>query len=179
MTTNNKYIIVLRHGPTHPNETINYNSFMNFITEMIVFLNNFLLKNGLDINKVTPKIYTSPYSRCIETSKLITSYFEVLRNNEKIKIKTNTGIKRWDMKNESRENSIKRATYYGKHVFEKSNLIKKSFIHIYVSHSSIIPGFVSGLVGKKLKKVKLHTACLSILNVFNRELEVFNKSFKE
>lgn len=173
-----KYVIVLRHGPTHSNETINYNSFVNFTSEMVVYLNNFLLKHSVDINLLTPKIYTSPYTRCIDTGKLIASYLEVLRNNKKIEVKSKSGVKRWDMKNESRQKSIERAISYGNHVYSKVKSSSEPEIIIYVSHSSIIPGFISGLVGKKLKKIHLHTACLSIINVESRELEVFNKSFK-
>lgn len=176
--TNKKYVIVLRHGPTHSNESINYNSFVNFIAELVVYLNNFLNTKGLDIKNITPKIYTSPYTRCMDTAKLVASYLEVIRNNKKISIKSNSGITRWDMKNESRDKSIERATSYGNHIFEKINLIENDEICIYISHSSIIPALLSGIVGKKLKKFKLHTASLSVININNRELEVFNKSFK-
>jgi broad specificity phosphatase PhoE len=173
----NKYIIVLRHGPTHSNETINYDNFIKFITDMVVFLNNFLKNNGLDINEITPKIYTSSYKRCYDTSKLITTYLEVLRNNKKINIETKSDIKRWDMKNESRKESINRAFNYGNYVYEKYKKSKHPEIIIYITHSSIIPAFISGLVGKKLKKIKLVSASLSILNVNERHLDVFNKSF--
>ena len=176
--TNKKYVVVLRHGPTHSNESINYNSFVNFIAELVVYLNNFLNTKGLDIKNITPKIYTSPYTRCMDTAKLVASYLEVIRNNKKISIKSNSGITRWDMKNESRDKSIERATSYGNHIFEKANSIENDEVCIYISHSSIIPALLSGIVGKKLKKFKLHTASLSIININNRELEVFNKSFK-
>ena len=82
------------------------------------------------------------------------------------------------MKNESREQSIERATSYGNHIYKKASSKSEDEVCIYVSHSSIIPALISGIVGKRLKKVKLHTACLSIINIDNRELEIFNKSFK-
>lgn len=173
----NKYIVVLRHGPTHSNETINYNSFVNFISEMVVFLTNFLSSKGLDVNDITPKIFTSPFPRCIDTGKLLASYLEVIRNNKKVKVGTDEGVKRWDYKNETREMSKKRASNYGEQLYKKINIISKPCVYIYVSHSSIIPALISGIVGKKLKKVKLHTASLSIININNREMEVFNKSF--
>lgn len=174
----NKYIIVLRHGPTHSNETINYNSFVNFTSDLVVFLNNFLLDKGIDIKNITPKIYTSPFQRCKDTAKLLTSYLEVIRGNKKIDISPNTGIKRWDAKNETREKSIERAKNYGNHIYEK---VKSSSteVYIYVSHSSIIPSLISGIIDKKLKKFKLHSASLSIIDVNERKLKVFNKSFKE
>ena len=175
---NKKYVVVLRHGPTHSNESINYNSFVDFIPELVVYLNNFLTSKGLNINTITPKIYTSPYTRCKDTGKLLASYFEVIRNNKRLDVSTNEGIKRWDMKNESREKSIERATAYGNHIYKKLSSKSEDEVCIYISHSSIIPALISGIVGKKLKKVKLHTACLSIINIANRELEIFNKSFK-
>jgi broad specificity phosphatase PhoE len=175
--TNNKYVIVLRHGPTHSNETINYNSFVNFISEMVVFLTNFLSSKGLDVNNVTPKIYTSPYPRCKDTGKLLASYLEVIRNNKKVKVDIDEGVKRWDSKNETREMSIKRANNYGGQIYKKVGAKTEACVYIYVSHSSIIPGLISGIVGRKLKKIKLHTACLSIININDRELEIFNKSF--
>lgn len=176
--TNKKYVIVLRHGPTYSNESINYNSFVKFTSDMVVYLNNFLNKKGLDIKNVTPKIYTSPYSRCQDTGKLLASYLEVIRNNNKLSVKTKSGIKRWEMKNESREKSIERSMHYGNHIYEKVKESNETEIQIYVTHSSIIPSLISGLVGRKLKKIKLHTACLSIINIDDRQLEVFNKSFK-
>ena len=176
--TNKKYVIVLRHGPTHSNESINYNSFVNFTSDLVVYLNNFLLSNGLDINTITPNIYSSPYTRCMDTAKLITSYLQVIRNNKKIDVKSNSGIKRWDMKNETREKSIQRAKDYGQHIYEKVSSKSNDEVSIYISHSSIIPGLISGIVGKKLKKFRLYTASLSIIDINNREMEVFNKSFK-
>lgn len=176
--TNKKYVIVLRHGPTNSNESINYNSFVNFTSDLVVYLNNFLLSKGLDINTITPKIYTSPYTRCKETAKLITSYLEVIRNNKKIDVKPNSDIKRWDMKHETREKSIQRARAYGNNIYEKVNSSSDNGVYIYISHSSIIPNLISGIVGKKLKKFRLHSASLSIIDINNREIEVFNKSFR-
>jgi hypothetical protein len=176
--TNKKYVVVLRHGPTNPNETINYNKFVNFTADLVVYLNNFLASKDIDIRTLTPKIFTSEYKRCVDTGKLLASYLEVIRNNKKIDVKTNSGIKRWDMKNELREKSIERATAYGNHIYKKVDAITEDEVRIYITHSSIIPGLISGIVGKKLKKIRLHTACLSIININKRELEVFNKSFK-
>jgi broad specificity phosphatase PhoE len=176
--TNKKYVVVLRHGPTHSNESINYNSFVNFTAELVVYIKNFLFDKGLDINNITPKIYASPYARCMDTAKLVGSYLEVIRNNKKISVESNSSITRWDMKNELREKSIERANTYGNRIFEKADSSSKDEIRIYVSHSSIIPALISGIVGKKLKKFKLHTASLSIININSRELEVFNKAFK-
>jgi broad specificity phosphatase PhoE len=176
--TNKKYVVVLRHGPTHSNESINYDSFVKFVGELVVYLNNFLVSKGLDIKTITPKIYASPYTRCMDTAKLIASYLQVIRNNKKVITKSNSGITRWDMKNETREKSIERARTYGNHIFSKINSIENDEIFIYISHSSIIPALISGIVGKNLKKFKLHTASLSIINANTRELEVFNKSFR-
>ena len=40
--TNKKYVVILRHGPTYSNESINYNSFVKFTSDMVVYLNNYL-----------------------------------------------------------------------------------------------------------------------------------------
>jgi broad specificity phosphatase PhoE len=174
----NKYVIVLRHGPTHSNETINYNSFINFIGDMVLFITNFLSSKGLNINDVSPKIFTSPFSRCNDTGKLLASHLNVINGKNKIKVKIDDGVKRWDHKNESREMSISRSFNYGGKIFEKINSLKEPSVYIFITHSSIIPSYISGIVGRKLKKVKLHTASLSVININNRELEIFNKSFK-
>lgn len=176
--TNKKYVIVLRHGPTHSNESINYDRFVDFVAKLIVYLNNFLTSKGMDLNNITPKIYTSPYSRCIDTGKLVASYLEVIRNNKKVPVKTNSSIARWNIGTEPRDKSIERAISYGNRIYKKVNEAKEDEIRIYITHSSIIPGLISGIVGRRLKKVKLHTTCLSIININDREIEIFNKSFR-
>jgi len=175
--TNKKYIVVLRHGPTNSNETINYNSFVNFISEIVVYLKNFFSERDIDIKEHNIKIYASPYTRCMDTAKLLASHLDVIRNNNKIAIKSNSGITRWDMKNETREKSIQRSKTYGNHIYEKYNSKTNNELCIFISHSSIIPALMSGIIGKKIKKFKLHTASLSIINIDNREFSVFNKSF--
>ena len=55
---------------------------------------------------------------------------------------------------------------------------EKDTLYIYVTHSSIIPYFISGLSGldkNQYKKIKLTTASLTILNVDTREIEMLNK----
>jgi len=177
-STPKKYIIVIRHGPTHSDESINYNSFIEFITELVTYMKNFFKDKNININEIIPKIISSPYERCVDTSKFITTYLDVLRNNNnKLDIKLNNNLKRWDSKSESRAESVERAITYGNHIFKKVSDEPGHKINIYITHSSIIPGLVSGIVGKKLKKVKLHSACLSIINGNTRELETYNKSF--
>jgi hypothetical protein len=175
--TNKKYVVVLRHGPTHSNESINYDSFVKFIANLIVYLKNFLINKGIDISTITPKIYSSPYSRCVNTAKFVASHLEVL-GNKKIPVQINSGVTRWDIGKETREKSIERSFSYGDKIYKKVNLINGDELRIYITHSSIIPSLISGIVGKKLKKIKLHTFCLSIIDINDRKLEVFNKSFK-
>ena len=175
---NSKYIIVLRHGPTNSNETINYSKFISFVTNLINYLKETLGKANIDIKKTSIKVYASPYERCIDTAKLVTSYLNVLRSSSanKIEIKSNDKIKRWNSSKESRQHSIDRANIYGKHIYKKAST-KPENICIYVTHSSIIPSFVSGIMGEKMPSTKLHSACMSIINVNGRKLETYNKSF--
>ena len=41
--TNKKYVVILRHGPTHSNESINYNSFVKFISDFPYKAGHFFL----------------------------------------------------------------------------------------------------------------------------------------
>jgi broad specificity phosphatase PhoE len=173
-----KYVIVLRHGPTNKDETINYSDYINFTHKILLFLSTYLSENGVDLLETDAKIYTSPYKRCVETSKLLSSYLRVMNPNKKIKIKSDSGIRRWDRDKESREKSISRSYDYGNHIYNKINLFNNDCVYIYISHSSIIPSFINGILGKKLEKTKLHTACVSIINISDRKLEIFNKKFK-
>ncbi|AYV80353.1 MAG: hypothetical protein Gaeavirus37_2 [Gaeavirus sp.] len=171
-----KYVIIIRHGPTHPDETINYASFMEFITKMILYIKNFITANNL--TNITPQFISSPYKRCTDTAKLITSYLDVLKESDKPKsLKIVNYIKRWEKNTETRQESIIRATNYGNYAYKKISSINKPQIFIYITHSSIIPAFISGLIDHKLKKEKLHTACLSVVNINTRKLEKYNKSF--
>ena len=55
---------------------------------------------------------------------------------------------------------------------------EKDTLNIYVTHSSIIPYFISGLAGlnkNQYKKIQLKAASLTILNVDTREIEILNK----
>jgi hypothetical protein len=116
--------------------------------------------------------------RCKDSGKLLSTYLNVLLGKQKIHPNTNSGIKRWNMHSESREKSIARSTEYGDVIYKKTSSSSKNEIHIYISHSSIIPSLISGILGKPLKKIKLHTACLSIIDANTRELNILNKSFK-
>lgn len=176
--SNKKYAIILRHGPTHSNETIDYNNYINFFSSIVIYINKYLLNFNIDIKNINIKIFTSPYTRCYDTAKLLSSHLKIIKKHGDIKISKYDDISRWNSKRETREQSISRGNKCGNHIYEKLINSDNNELNIYISHSSMIPALISGMMGKKLKKIKLHTACLSIINISDRQLEIFNKSFK-
>lgn len=184
-----KWIIVQRHGPTK-NDVINNESFMNLLPNLMNYIKYFFTKNNIDFNKIKIKIYTSEFERCYSTGKIIKSYLRLLQydpsnkteNNEnRIKIVKKHDLRRWDKEGgEEREKSRNRSYNYGTKLYNenKEMVSEKDTLYIYVTHSSIIPYFISGLAGldkNKYKKIKLTTASLTILNVDMREIEMLNK----
>lgn len=184
-----KWIIVQRHGPTK-NDVINNESFMNLLPNLMNYIKYFFTKNNVDFNKMKIKIYTSEFERCYLTGKIIKSYLKLLQydpsnkteNNENIiKIVKKHDLRRWDKQGgEEREKSRNRSYNYGIKLYNenKEMVSEKDTLYIYVTHSSIIPYFISGLAGldkNQYKKIKLTTASLTILNVDMREIEMLNK----
>ena len=184
-----KWIIVQRHGPTK-NDVINNESFMNLLPNLMNYIKYFFTKNNIDFNKIKIKIYTSEFERCYLTGKIIKSYLRLLQydpsnkteNNEnRIKIVKKHDLRRWDKEGgEEREKSRNRSYNYGTKLYNENKEIvsEKDTLYIYVTHSSIIPYFISGLAGldkNKYKKIKLTTASLTILNIDTREIEMLNK----
>ena len=184
-----KWIIVQRHGPTK-NDVINNESFMNLLPNLMNYIKYFFTKNNIDFNKMKIKIYTSEFERCYLTGKIIKSYLRLLQydpsnkteNNEnRIKIVKKHDLRRWDKEGgEEREKSRNRSYNYGTKLYNenKEMVSEKDTLYIYVTHSSIIPYFISGLAGldkNQYKKIKLTTASLTILNIDTREIEMLNK----
>lgn len=184
-----KWIIVQRHGPTK-NDVINNESFMNLLPNLMNYIKYFFTKNNIDFNKIKIKIYTSEFERCYSTGKIIKSYLRLLQydpsnkteNNEnRIKIVKKHDLRRWDKEGgEEREKSRNRSYNYGTKLYNenKEMVSEKDTLYIYVTHSSIIPYFISGLAGfdkNQYKKIKLTTASLTILNIDTREIEMLNK----
>jgi broad specificity phosphatase PhoE len=170
----NKYFMVIRHGPTNKDETINFDKYLKIITKLILYVKDFLDKHDINIKKKII-IHTSPIERCITTSKFISTYFNVLNGNDKLKIIVDKNLRRWSSKKETLDECFKRAHVYGNTVQNGMNDDKD--VHIFITHSSVINALVAGLCGVEMKKNKLHTSCLSIINAETRELELFNKSF--
>ena len=187
-----KYIIVQRHGPTRK-DIINHESFINLLPNLMNYIKFFFTKNNIDFHKMKIKIYTSEFERCYLTGKIIKSYLRLLqydpsnktennKNNENIiKIVKKHDLRRWDRQGgEEREKSRNRSYNYGIKLYNeiKEIVSEKDTLYIYVTHSSIIPYFISGLAGldkNQYKKIKLKTASLTILNIDTREIEMLNK----
>lgn len=181
-----KYIIVLRHGPTR-NDVINHESFINLMPNLMNYIKHFFTKNNIDFNNVNVNIYTSEFERCFLTGKIIKSYLKIMQYDpvnkieKKIKVIKKYNLRRWDKQGgEEREKSINRSYNYGTKLYNenKEMVSEKDTLNIYVTHSSIIPYFISGLAGlnkNQYKKIQLKAASLTILNVDTREIEILNK----
>jgi len=163
---------------------------MNILPNLMNYIKYFFTKNNIDFNKMKIKIYTSEFERCYSTGKIIKSYLRLLQydpsnkteNNEnRIKIVKKHDLRRWDKEGgEEREKSRNRSYNYGTKIYNenKEMVSEKDTLYIYVTHSSIIPYFISGLAGldkNQYKKIKLTTASLTILNIDTREIEMLNK----
>ena len=184
-----KYIIVQRHGPTK-NDVINNESFMNLLPNLMNYIKYFFTKNNIDFNKIKIKIYTSEFERCYSTGKIIKSYLKIMQYDPVNKIENRINLvkkhdlRRWDKQGgEEREKSKNRSYNYGTKLYNenKEMVSEKDTLYIYVTHSSIIPYFISGLAGldkNQYKKIKLTTASSTILNVDTRKIEMLNKDHR-
>jgi len=179
----------MRHGPTN-DDVINHESFINLTPNLMNYIKYFFTKNNIDFNNMKIKIYTSQFERCYSTGKVIKSYLKIMQydpsnkiqNNEnRIKIVKKHNLRRWDKQGgEEREKSTNRSYNYGIKLYNenKEMVSEQDTLYIYVTHSSIIPYFISGLAGlnkNQYKKIKLKAASLTILNVDTREIEILNK----
>ena len=185
-----KYIIVLRHGPTRK-DIINHESFINLLPNLMNYIKYFFTKNNVDFNDMKIKIYTSKFERCYLTGKIIKSYLKIMQYDPVNKIENRINLvkkhdlRRWDKQGgEEREKSINRSYNYGTKLYNenKETVSEKDTLNIYVTHSSIIPYFISGLAGLNKyqhKKIKLKAASLTIINVDTREIEMLNKYHKD
>jgi broad specificity phosphatase PhoE len=171
----NSYFVVIRHGPTNKDESINFDKYLKIITNLILSLKEFLDKHKVDITTCKLVIHTSPLERCVTTSKFISTYLNIINDKDRIKIVTDKNLSRWNSKKETLEECFQRAKEYGNKVAKEYK--KDTTLHIFVTHSSVINSFVAGLCGKDMHKTKLHTSCLSIISSKSRELVLFNKSF--
>jgi len=184
--------MVLRHAPTTNSTNVNYEKFTEILPNLINHINHFLINKNINMNNLKIKIYTSKFDRCIITGKIIKTYLEVLQyhnkshdkkkdknNKNKIKIIKKHNLRRWDVGVEERIKSKERAHEYGEKIYkQKKNLPDTYALYIYITHSSVIPFFISGLVGNTIyeyNKIKLKETSLTILNIDTREIETFNK----
>ena len=129
------------------------------------------LKEELDI----PVMHDDQHGTAIISSAALINALELAKKKiDKVKIVVDKNLRRWSSKKETLDECFKRAHTYGNYVH--SNINDEKHVHIFITHSSVINAFVTGLCGVEMKKTKLHTSCLSIINAETRELELFNKS---
>jgi hypothetical protein len=172
----NNYHVIIRHGPTHSDESINFDKYLKIITSQIMYIKNFLTTKEYDLKKQTIIIHTSPFERCITTAKFISTYFNVISGNDNVKIDIDKNLRRVDTKKgENMDQCKKRAKSYGNTVY--TDYLNSKNIHIFITHSSFISSFVSGLTNSIMKTEKLAHSSLSIMNADTRDIVVYNKSF--
>lgn len=168
------YHFIIRHGPIHHNESINFNKYLKIITKQILYIKNFLNVNALNQENII--IHSSPIKRCYTTAKFILTYLNVIFENLNIKIKIDKNLTRVDDKNgETLEKCHNRAKLYGHEIY--NNYKHDKNINIFITHSSILKSLISGISNQTIKNDKLFTSSLSIINANTRKLIIYNKSF--
>ncbi len=147
----NTHSVLLRHGDTNKNDTINVEKYDSKAKE--------IAKKVCDIikeNNITDKIifYSSPEKRCVDTLKLLKKNLVLNDVKNKISFKVNKNLIRWNKKGfEAREDSKKRALKYGKKLkkfFSKNDNV----LIVYCTHSSILPSIIEGINDKNPGYIK-------------------------
>lgn len=145
----NKYIIILRHGPA-PKDILNEKKFKAVIPEIVEYINKFAEP---DI------IFTSPRERCKQSSELLAEKFNCT-------VVVNTEV---DRSEEGYEAGNLRAYEYGKFLKKHAN----NNI-VICTHSSVYQSLVEGLVGIQHHRKVIHTSAISVYNLTKKELISFN-----
>ena len=136
-------IIVMRHGKTDKNENLIKEIYM----EKAVIIANYMT---LFKNYNTIHFLCSPVERCIDTMDILIKEVNNLLKTNYVKSIDNE-LRRWDKKNESRNDSYNRSINYRINIENLSNCLI-----VLVSNSSIIPRLVYGLVNKKYNKTEFN-----------------------
>ena len=138
----NTHICFLRHGNTNKNQTINYDKYNLKAIKISKKIYNIIIKNNIKKKII---FYSSPEKRCLDTLHLLKENLIFKGILNKIKIKINKNLIRWNIKgNEPREESKGRALLYGKKLknfFDTNN----NELIIYCTHSSILPCIIQGI----------------------------------
>jgi broad specificity phosphatase PhoE len=150
------FIIILRHGPTIRGEKLDKEKFSIIINELCDTIN--------DICHVK-YIYTSEFSRTIDTAKMIMHQLDV---DECIKKER---YNRLDKRTECECKYMKRIRSIGKKL---KNSNKNTLV---ITHSSIILDILREISNFHIKKFKIHTAALFVYDTEKEEFILFNESF--
>jgi hypothetical protein len=138
----NSHIIFLRHGNTNKNQTINYDKYNSKAKKISKKIYNIIKNNTIQNNII---FYSSPEKRCIDTLFLLKENLISKGILNKIKIKINKNLIRWDIKGcELRQDSINRSRTYGNKLKNFFDTINNDFI-IYCTHSSILGYIIEGI----------------------------------
>jgi hypothetical protein len=161
--------IILRHADTQPSQDIDIPKFMLNFNKQILTLKKIINKNKYK-NII---IQSSPFKRCYDTALIICNTLNLLLNTNYF-VEKNEDLTRWDKKTETRLESKNRSHEYGKNI----KITNNDYLYIYITHSSIIPSFIAGLIDMDLNKFKkknnqnLHNCGISFVK--NKKLKLYN-----
>ena len=165
----NSHVIFLRHGDTYKNQTINYDK---YDSKAIIISNK--IYNIIKKNNIQKKIifYSSPEKRCIDTLFLLKENLISKGIFNKIKIKINKNLIRWDINSyELRQDSINRAITYGNKLRNFFDTTNNDFI-IYCTHSSILGYIIEGIHNHNPGLIK--NGAMFYYNVNKKQFKIIN-----
>lgn len=138
----NTHSILLRHGDTNKDNTINFEKYDSKAKEIAKKVSDIVKENNI-INKII--FFSSPEKRCVDTLKLLKKNLLLNDLKNKISFKVNKNLIRWNKKgHEAREDSKKRALKYGKKL-KKFFTKNDNVLIVYCTHSSILPSIIEGI----------------------------------
>jgi broad specificity phosphatase PhoE len=147
----NTHSILLRHGDTNKDNTINFEMYDTKAKEISKKVYDIIKENNIT-NKII--FFSSPEKRCVDTLKLLKKNLILNDIKNKFSFKVNKNLIRWNKKGyEAREDSKKRALKYGKKL-KKFFSKNENVLIIYCTHSSILPSIIEGINDKNPGYIK-------------------------
>ena len=165
----NNLVFLTRHGNTFKDQTIDVKKFDKQANKNVSTINKLTNLNKNDYKKFI--IYCSPFERCVQTAnilkKKINKYIDI-----DIDINIDNNLVRWDKHgSETREDSIKRATKYGKYI--KKNILdvnKNKYCYFFITHSSILFYIIEGIINKEIEKKNIKSGAFYVVDHHIRKI---------
>ena len=165
----NTHSVLLRHGDTNKDNTINFDKYETKAKEISKKVYDIIKENNI-INKII--FFSSPEKRCIDTLKLLKKNLLLNDVKNKIGFKVNKNLIRWNKKgDEPRLASKSRALIYGKKLKNFFTTTNNTII-IYCTHSSILPSIIEGINNKNPGYLK--EGAMFYYNVDNNYFNITN-----